>query len=183
MKTAPILLVYLLILSLASGFLLGLGRDLLLFAGRFLTRLFSKLSAGKKRTYTMIQFVQDLLFCTVIGCILTVILFYYSEGRFRFFAVMVLVVGFVLYRHSIGLLFCRYSVRLSEKLADAVSRLFVCLTAPILRLLRWLLRCASTPIKACHQKIKGRRLLKYGVKRTEELRKMSGEGFVNIQIL
>ena len=180
MKTEPILLAYLVALSLASGFLLGLGRDLLLFVGRVLTRLFLKHSPRKTRTYKLMQAVQDLWFCAIVGCVLTVLLFYCSEGRFRFFSVLALGLGYMLYRQSIGRFWGRYSVRFSETLAEAVSRFLVRFSTPIFRFLVWMLRCVSRPIRACYRKIKDGCLQKYRTKRIEELRKISKKGFVNI---
>ncbi len=180
MKTEPILLFYLLVLSLGSGFSLGLGRDLLLFVGRVLLKLFSKSDTAKKHVHTIIQLVQDLFFCLVVGCVLTVILFYYSEGKIRVFAVMALFLGFFLYCKSIGELFCRFSVRIAEAAARALSRLFACLTLPVFRFFAWLLRCVSKPIRAFNRKIKERHRQKYHAARMKELRKISKEGFVNI---
>ena len=181
MKTEPILLFYLLVASFIGGFSLGLGRDLLLFVGRILSRLLIKPSMVRKRVRVSVQLVQDLLFCLLIGCVLIVILFYYSEGRIRVFSVMAMLLGLVLYRQSIGRLFCRFSVRIADKVAYAISWLFRCLTKPLLRLFAWIFQCAAKPIRVYTRKIKERRLEKYSATRTEELRKISKEGFINIE--
>ena len=181
MKTEPILLFYLLVVSFVGGFSLGLGRDVLLFVGRILSRLLTKPSTGRKRVQISVRLVQDLLFCLLLGCVLIVILFYYSEGRIRIFSVIGMLLGFLLYRQSIGRLFCRLSVRIADKVAHAILWLLRCLTKPLLQLLVWIFQCATKPIRVYTRKIKERRLQRYSALRTEELRKISKEGFINIE--
>ena len=180
MKTEPFLLFDLLVLSLVSGFLLGLLRNLLLFLCRILSKLLSRSTSKKKTSYPVLQAVQDLAFCLIVFCTLTVILFYYSEGKIRIFSVLALFFGFLLYRMSVGRLFVRCSWRASERVANAISWLFARLVAPIRCVLLWSFRCLAKPIRACYRKISERRVQKYSTKQMENLRKISKKGFVNI---
>ena len=180
MKTEPILLFYLLMASFTVGFGLGFLHDTLHFIGRFLSKLCWVAQKAKRRVYPIVQFLQDILFCAIVGSALVVILFYYSEGKLRFFSTIALVVGAFIYRQSAGRFFLRFTESLSKKSAYAVSWICVRLTTPIVRLCRWMFRCMAKPIRACHRKIKEQRLQKYSAMRTEVLRKISKEGFVNM---
>ena len=98
MKTEPLVLFRLLVLSFSCGFLLAFGRDLILFFCRILTKLFRQREFSYK-TNTVLQMLRDLLFCLAVGLTLAILLFYYSEGRIRAFSVLSLLLGFFLMRN------------------------------------------------------------------------------------
>lgn len=176
MKTELLLLFYLLAVSLAAGFALGLWRDLLLFIGRVLRELFLTRLRLQKVAHLLLEAAQDLGFCLLVGFVLSVILFYYNEGRIRFFAVMALLLGFLLYRGSVGRLFSRFSLPVAQGIAKGVTWLF----ASLMRPLRWLCNRVSRPIRALGQRIVEQHLRRYHAARMNELGKISKKGFVNI---
>ena len=180
MKTEPILLFYLLVASFVVGFFLGFLRDTLHFIGRFLSKLCCGAQTVKRHAYSFVRFLQDILFCTIVGSALVVILFYYSEGKLRVFSTIALVIGAAIYRQSVGRLFLRFAEYLSKKLAYAVSWICGRFTTPIVRLCGWIFRRMATPVRAYHRKLKDRRLQKYSTMRIEVLRKISKAGFVNM---
>jgi hypothetical protein len=105
-----------------------------------------------------------------------VLLFYYNEGRLRAFAVMALLLGFMLYRGSLGRLFCRFSLPVAHRIAKGIT----CLCAWLIRPLLWFFRLIVKPIRLVQRKMVEQRLRRYHAARAEALGKLSKKGFVNI---
>ena len=65
-----------------------------------------------KGAHFVIVFFEDVVFCILSGCLVSVMLYYGNEGRFRSFAVFGTVLGFAAYRVSIGALIIGVSKKL-----------------------------------------------------------------------
>ncbi len=180
MRTEPFVLFEVLLLSFFLGSGLGFGHDLLLFLSDVLVNIRAKPHKSNHVLHSASQILRDLLFCFAAGGALTVILFYYNEGRPRGFAVIALIFGFFVYRNSFGRLLKAFSAHFSIKLGHGIYHVFSCLTTPIIRLLILLFRLATKPIQFCKKKIVERRIQKYNDMRLEQLRNISKKGFVNI---
>lgn len=180
MKTEPLVLFRLLVLSFSCGFLLAFGRDLILFFCRILTKLFRQREFSYK-TNTVLQMLRDFLFCLAVGLTLAILLFYYSEGRIRAFSVLSLLLGFFLYRIGMAKPIGRFSVLASDKIACFILWLVSRLARPLIRLWLGLCKWIARPFVAYGKRIRERRLQRYQKARMEQLRTLSKKGFVNIE--
>ncbi len=179
MRTEPLILFRVLMLSFVLGAVLGLGNDFLYFLDKIVSHIRQK-KRGRSVPKGVLQGVRDVLFCFVAGFFITVILFYYNEGRLRAFSVMAVIFGFWLYRHSFGILFGRIAEPLSAKIGKGIYWAFACVARPIVRVSLFLVRTAMRPIRYWQKTIAEGRIQKYNVTCTEQLRKLAKKGFVKI---
>ena len=180
MKTEPLVLFHLLVLSFACGFFLAFGRGLILFFCRIFTKLIKRREDSRKSN-TVLQMLQDVLFCLAVGLTLAILLFYYSEGRIRAFSVLSLFAGVLLYRIGIEKPFSHFSVLASDKIACFILCLASLLTRPLVRLWFCLCKWAAKPFVAYGKRMRERRLQRYQKARMEQLRTLSKKGFINIE--
>ncbi len=180
MKTEPLVLFRLLVLSFACGFFLAFGRDVICFLCRILARLFKR-KYGSRKVKTVLQMLQDVIFCLAVGLVLMVLLFYYNEGRIRAFSVLALFLGFFLYRIGIEKPCGRFSMLASDKIARLILFLIARLVKPLIRLWRGFCKRIAKPFVTYGKRIHERRLQRYQKARVEQLRTLSKKGFVNIE--
>ncbi len=180
MKTEPLLLLKVLLLSFGLGATLGAGNDLLHFLASVFSHVRKTPPKAKPTIQTVAQALQDVLFCLVAGFVITVILFYYNDGRLRGFSLIAMLMGYLAYRYSLGKLSGRFSARLSAVIGKGIYLAFFYVTRPVIRVSLWSFRVATKPIRLCQIKISERRIRKYDTARMEQLRKISKKGFVNI---
>lgn len=180
MRTDPLLLFELLLLSFSLGVGVGVGRDLALFLSRIVFHIRPISHKPRPTAQPFCQALGDLVFCFATGSSLSIILFYYNDGILRGFAMIALLIGFLVYRNSLGRWLVCLSARYSQTLGHGIYLGFSYVIAPIFRFLNWILRMIAKPVRVCRKKISERRIQKYNITRTEQLRKISKEGFVNI---
>ena len=180
MKTEPLILFKVLLLSFGLGVALGVGNDLLGFLGGVFSHIRRTPHTSKKTLQTVLRCLQDLLFCFTAGFVITVILFYYNDGRWRGFSIIAVILGFLLYRCSLGKLFGRFSARVSAAVGAWIYRACCYMARPIVGFFAWVFKMILRPIRFFKHKISERRIRKYDTMRTEQLRKISKKGFVNI---
>jgi hypothetical protein len=72
----------------------------------YITRLFlNKGNDGKsRRTATVVEFFEDLVFGVVCGCVMSVVIYCGNNGKFRLPALVGAFVGFVAYKATLGAL-------------------------------------------------------------------------------
>lgn len=180
MTTEPLILFRVLVLSFLLGAALGLGNDFLYFLDSIVFQMRRNVAKRKCMPRVLLQGVRDVLFCFAAGFFITVILFYYNEGRLRAFSVMAVILGFWLYRHSLGILFGRIAEPLATSIGKGIHWAFTCVARPIVRVSLFCARTVMCPIRYYQKKLAEERIRKYNVTRTEQLRKMAKEGFLKI---
>ena len=135
-QTVPVLFA----LSLAGGILCGVVWDAFK-----ITRIFLGISdfpeangRYKKRRDFVFLFLQDLLFCIIFGCVLSVGMYYGNEGRLRAFAPVGMLLGFWAYRRTLGALVIMVAEKSASLLRKVSRKIFVLLRG-----------CASKTKRAC----------------------------------
>lgn len=180
MKTEPLILLRLLLHSFALGASLTFGNHLLCFLNAVFTHISRDSFPKKQRFRAILQGFQDFLICLVAGFFITVILFYYNDGRLRGFSILAMLFGALAYRHSLGKLFGRFCETWAKAIGHGIYFVFQSVTRPLLLVCAWSIRTATKPIVICRRKLLERRIQKYDAIRIEQLRKKSKEGFVTI---
>ena len=181
MKTEPLVLLNVLCFSFFLGIALGAWNDIWFFLAAVITDIKSK--SRKKRIvfHKITQVIKDILFCFLAGFSLTVILFYYNEGRLRGFSLLGILFGFLGYRYTFGRL-CKLFL---PRLATAIGRCiyFVCyyLTVPLIRIFVWVFGLIKKPICRLQKKLLMRRIQRYHNACILKLKNISEKGFVNIE--
>ena len=83
--------------------------------------------------FSLIVFIEDILFFTVAGLSLCLFLFWFYHGEFRFFALFGTAVGFFLYRLTVGRLSALFSEFFVFCLRAVLSFLWLACLLPLLR--------------------------------------------------
>lgn len=162
--------------SFFLGALLGVGKDFLRFLLSIVSYIGDKRNRVGSRATAIGQFLQDILFCFATGFFLAVLLFYDNDGRLRALSVASVLIGFFLYRCSLGRLFIRFCFPWARKLGCGIYRALCCLFTPFVFCVRIMIK----PILGIKKRCVERKRKAYERKQLDQLRMLSKKGFVNI---
>jgi len=163
-------------LFLVSGFLLGGVYDIFRIRRRATSPgVGKKRGAFKKALQGFFVGIEDLLFFIFAGALASVLCFALFQGRVRLFAIALGVLGFMIWRLTLG--------RLIMALADAIINLFrAALSFVSNRILkppaRAVKRLFGRTIRIIQNAAKRRRRKRYSKARMREILKASEKGFI-----
>lgn len=180
MKTDPLVLFYALFVFLSVGVILGAWNDLVRFVMEILLCTVPMKNGTARKMRESGRIVLDLLFCLLAGISVIVLLFYFNEGKIRGFALAAPIVGFVLYRGTMGRLWGKAVMPLSKRIGRALNRAVYYLILPLYRLFLGTIHAISLPIAACRKRILRQKMVRYDVMCRKMLNEKSKKGFVDI---
>lgn len=179
MRTEPLALFYAALVFLLVGIALGAWNDLVYFFLGILLNVKAMKERTEQRIRKICQIFWDIIFCLLAGASAMVLLFYFNEGKTRGFSLLSLVIGFGLYRCTVGRLFGKVSTRLSGMIGHVINRTVFCLALPVYKFFGWAIHVVSLPILACQKRYKRYRLMRYDTVCRQMLNEKSKKGFVN----
>ena len=162
---------YALLLGIASGFLYDLLRITRVFLGVHYSRraakkirdlqlplLEKRKRRGESRALGTVVFVEDLVFCLVVGIAMILLFYGANNGRIRMLAFVSAGAGFLLYRATLGRLMMLFSEIIAFCMETAVRYALFFLLYPIKRTLKFIKkRCTATKLRARNAKQKRNR--------------------------
>ena len=126
--------IYLLLIFIGSGFLIGIFFDIF----RVLRKSF--------KTPDIITYLEDFLFWIITGIYLIFIIFKFSFGQIRLFMFASLILGFALYILTISKFFIKLNVKIITILKKIISKILKVILYPFKFLTKLLKRIIFKPI-------------------------------------
>jgi len=122
--------------AMIAGSFLGIVYDLF----RIRRSIFLKCSISKKIKHLEFiwVFLEDLLFFMICGITVCITVFYLNSGKIRGIAVFSSLVGFVLYRFTVGNLFVRLVNSFAVFLYNILCKVYYVTLLPIFKVIFWI---------------------------------------------
>jgi len=131
-----------------------------------------------KRAADVILFFEDILFMLIAAVLLTVLLFFRNDGKFRLIVILLAAFGFLCYYVSFGRLVIRFSSLIVFALRIVTAYAVFALLFPIRMIVRVLKSALSAVLRCLYVTYARARIRSLSKKKTEETLAASLRGFI-----
>ena len=132
----------------------------------------------KKVFLSVLIFLQDVAWFMIAGFGVVILNYAWNDGRFRFYTVISLFVGFFLYFFTVGKLVIRLSEWIVYVLRAVVSIVFFLCSRPFVKAFEVLKKIMKKIIQNLRKSIANRRKKVYNINKKEEYVRAADRGFL-----
>jgi len=201
MELSPILLSKLLFYSFLWGIALGVLNDVfritrVVFGVRYSTKHFEKLyevlkfqkkndveKKGRGLFFSSVIFLQDIFSTVIAACGIVILCYYLNDGKFRFFTVVAMSVGAVLWYMSFGKIVMMFSEPIVVIIKFVFRTVFNFLTSPIRWLAAFCVRIYKKIFFKLRKAIANNRNIRYNRRKKKYYADLSRFGFMGKEFM
>ena len=202
MEISPFLLALLLGWSFVWGVILGALNDANRIIRVFCGEVYSKKHFGKlydltlpivkrpikrkesglrKKGLSVLIFFQDIIFFVIAGIGITVLNYEFNEGRFRFFTVFAVVLGFIIYYFTVGKIIMMLSEGIVFIIKATILIIFSAICRPFVIFGRFFAKKLKKIALFLHITIANMQKKLYNINRKKKMMEKSSKGFLKIK--